>query len=210
MATFGDTTIVSLNVLNNISTSGNLTVSNTLSAASITVSGSISANSFTENGTALSSKYMAKSIFTAANQLLVGSGNGTYSALAKGSNGTFLGINSSGNVAWVSNPNSHYTATLVLGGSTATSNATSDTANDATYLNTVENSAKSGGIQIIGAGSTTVKAKNGVLTISSVGKTYSLEGNTTSSGGTKYVEASWNSTTNVLDLTTKYMHLNEN
>lgn len=61
----------------------------------------------------------------------------------------------------------HYTVTPVLGGSSATSNATSDTANDATYLNVIENSAKSGGIQIVGSGATTVSAKNGVLTISS-------------------------------------------
>jgi hypothetical protein len=35
--------------------------------------------------------------------------------------------------------NTHYTAVPILGGSTATSNATSDTANDATYLNIIEN-----------------------------------------------------------------------
>lgn len=56
---------------------------------------------------------------------------------------------------------------LVLGASTAVANATSDTANNATYLNTIQNSAKSGGIQIIGSGSTTVKANGGVLTINS-------------------------------------------
>lgn len=61
----------------------------------------------------------------------------------------------------------HYTATPILGGSTATSNATSATANTATYLNLVENAAKSGGIQITGSGATTVSANNGVLTITS-------------------------------------------
>lgn len=68
-------------------------------------------------------------------------------------------------IPWANN--THYTAVPILGGSTATSNATSDTANDATYLNIIENSAKSGGIQITGSGATTVKANGGVLTISS-------------------------------------------
>lgn len=63
------------------------------------------------------------------------------------------------------NPNTHYTATPVLGGSSATTNATSDTANDATFLNIVENSAKSGGIQVEGAGTVSVSAKNGKLKI---------------------------------------------
>lgn len=63
--------------------------------------------------------------------------------------------------------NTHYTAVPILGGSTATSNATSDTANDATYLNIIENSTKSGGIQITGSGATTVKANGGKLTINS-------------------------------------------
>ena len=63
--------------------------------------------------------------------------------------------------------NTHYTAIPILGGSTATSNATSDTTNDATYLNIIENSAKSGGIQITGSGATTVKANGGKLTINS-------------------------------------------
>jgi hypothetical protein len=64
--------------------------------------------------------------------------------------------------------NTHYTAIPILGGNTATSNATSDTANNATYLNIIENSSKSGGIQITGDGTgTTVKAKNGLLTITS-------------------------------------------
>jgi len=42
--------------------------------------------------------------------------------------------------------NTHYTAVPVLGASTATANATSDTTNITTYLNIVENNAKSGGI----------------------------------------------------------------
>lgn len=63
------------------------------------------------------------------------------------------------------NTNTHYTAVPVLGGSSATSNATSATSNP--YLNIVENSAKSGGVQIKGGGSTTVSAVNGVVTISS-------------------------------------------
>ena len=68
-------------------------------------------------------------------------------------------------VPW--NDNTHYTAVPILGGTDATSNATSDTANDSTYLNIIENSAKSGGIKITGSGATTVKANTGVLTINS-------------------------------------------
>ena len=60
---------------------------------------------------------------------------------------------------------SHYTAVPVLGGSGATANATSDTTNP--YLGIVENSTQSGQIQISGSGGTTVKAKNGIVTISS-------------------------------------------
>ena len=59
----------------------------------------------------------------------------------------------------------HYTAIPVVGVQTATTNATSDVADP--YVNIIENSAKSGGIRISGVGGTTVKAKNGVITISS-------------------------------------------
>jgi len=62
-------------------------------------------------------------------------------------------------------PDTHYTATPVAGVQTATTNATSDVADP--YVNIIENSAKSGGIRISGAGGTSVKAKNGVVTISS-------------------------------------------
>ena len=61
--------------------------------------------------------------------------------------------------------NTHYTAVPVAGGSSATSNATSATSDP--YINIVENSAKSGGIQIKGSGATTVSAKDGVITINS-------------------------------------------
>ena len=64
-----------------------------------------------------------------------------------------------------SDTNTHYTAIPVLGASTAVANATSSVSNP--YLNIVENSAKSGGIQIKGGGATTVSAINGVITISS-------------------------------------------
>lgn len=67
--------------------------------------------------------------------------------------------------SYTTNTNTHYTAVPVAGGSSATSNATSDTSDP--YLNIVENNAKSGGIQIKGTGATTVTAKNGVITINS-------------------------------------------
>lgn len=84
----------------------------------VTFPAAVAATSFTENGTSLANKYMTKSVFDAAGDLLVGSGDNAYTRLAKGSNGTFLGVNSSGNVAWVSNPNTdtHYTKYLQIKG----------------------------------------------------------------------------------------------
>lgn len=77
-----------------------------------------------------------------------------------------VGVDSNGklctNVTW---DNTHYTATPVLGATNATANATAATNNDATYMNIVENNAKSGGIQIIGTGLVSVSAKDGVLTV---------------------------------------------
>lgn len=84
-----------------------------------------------------------------------------------------------------SDTNTHYTAIPVLGATDATSNATSVTSNP--YLNIVENSAKSGGIQIKGGGATSVSAINGVITISSTDNntTYSvMKGATSSEAGT--------------------------
>ncbi len=54
---------------------------------------------------------------------------------------------------------------LVSGGSSATTNSTSDVSNP--YLNTIENSTKVGSVQFVGSGATTIKAKNGIITISS-------------------------------------------
>lgn len=60
----------------------------------------------------------------------------------------------------------HYTANLVVGTSnTAIANAT--TTNTNTYLNTVENGAKSGSVKITGSGATTVSAAGGTVTINS-------------------------------------------
>lgn len=62
------------------------------------------------------------------------------------------------------NPDTHYTAVPVLGGSSATTNATTATADP--YLNIVENNAKSGGVQIKGSDNISVSASNGVVTFS--------------------------------------------
>lgn len=62
---------------------------------------------------------------------------------------------------------SHYTAVPVLGSSDSISNTSVATDNAATYLNIIENGAKSGGIQIKGLDATVVSALNGVLTIKS-------------------------------------------
>ena len=71
------------------------------------------------------------------------------------------------------NADTHYTTSLYASGSsTAIDNSTNDTSNDSTYL--VVNDATSssvvvskGSIRITGAGSTTVSARNGTLTINS-------------------------------------------
>lgn len=68
----------------------------------------------------------------------------------------------------------HYKAVPILGLSTAITNATTDIADP--YLNIIENSAKSGGIQIKGEGGTTIKASNGVLSIDSVRYYLTLNG----------------------------------
>ena len=57
----------------------------------------------------------------------------------------------------------HYTAVPVIGGSSATSNATSATSDP--YLNIVENSAKSGGVQFKAGTGISVSGNGGVVTI---------------------------------------------
>lgn len=59
----------------------------------------------------------------------------------------------------------HYTTHLYVGNTGATSNATSNTDNP--YLSICDNSTNRDNIQIVGGGSTTVKAKDGIITISS-------------------------------------------
>ena len=79
--------------------------------------------------------------------------------------------NNAGKVLRVSSNNSSVEwsaerpTSLVLGGSSATTNSTSDVSNP--YLNTVENSAKVGSVQFVGSGATSIKAKNGIITITS-------------------------------------------
>lgn len=80
-----------------------------------------------------------------------------------------------------SDTNTHYTAVPVLGASSDTSNATSETLNP--YLNIIENDVKSGGIQIKGDGATSIKAINGVVTISSTDNDTTYESKTAVKGG---------------------------
>lgn len=84
-----------------------------------------------------------------------------------GAGATTVTRGASDNTITITSTDSHYTATPVLGGSSATSNATTATANNATYLGIVENSAHSGHVQITGSGGTSVSAVSGVLTITS-------------------------------------------
>lgn len=80
-----------------------------------------------------------------------------------------------------SDTNTHYTAVPVLGASSDTSNATSVTLNP--YLNIIENNVKSGGIQIKGDGATSIRAINGVVTISSTDNDTTYESKPAVSGG---------------------------
>ena len=80
-----------------------------------------------------------------------------------------------------SDTNTHYTAVPVLGASSDTSNATSETLDP--YLNIIENDVKSGGIQIKGGGATSIKAINGVVTISSTDNDTTYESKTAVKGG---------------------------
>ena len=97
------------------------------------------------------------------------------------------------------NPNTHYTAVPVLGGQNATSNAATDTTDP--YLNIIENGAKSGGVQIAGSGATSVKAKDGKVTISSSDTHYTA---VPVAGGSS---ATTNATTNTAD---PYVNIVEN
>lgn len=80
-----------------------------------------------------------------------------------------------------SDTNTHYTAVPVLGASSDVSNATSATLDP--YLNIIENNVKSGGIQIKGDGATSIKAINGVVTISSTDNDTTYESKTAVKGG---------------------------
>lgn len=59
--------------------------------------------------------------------------------------------------------NTHYTAVPHIGTSTSTSNQT--TTNTTTYINIVENSARSGGVKVTGSNGITVSGASGTLTI---------------------------------------------
>ena len=120
--------------------------------------------------------------------------SGLVPAPAAGSQAKFL----RGDGTWQvpTDTNTHYTANLVLGSSNAaTSNAATD--NGSTYLNTVENGAKSGSVQIKGSGATTVSAASGVLTVSTPNPVFVKSGTgaaaglvpapSTTAGTTKYL-----------------------
>lgn len=60
---------------------------------------------------------------------------------------------------------------VISSSSVGTTNAISDTANNSTYINLVDNSTVISSMQVIGSGATTVSGKDGVLTITSTGGT---------------------------------------
>ena len=51
---------------------------------------------------------------TAANDLIVGGTSGAATRLGKGSNGQFLGINASGNIAWLAEPHTGTVTSVTL------------------------------------------------------------------------------------------------
>ena len=93
-----------------------------------------------------------------------------------GNSGKFL-TNNGSTMNWSSIP----TASLVLGNSTAITNATTATSNP--YLNIVENSTNTGSIRIKGANATSVSAINGEITISSTNTVYTHPTPGSKSGG---------------------------
>lgn len=165
----------------------------TVNDATLTIQqNNVTVNTFTANASSdvtinlVDTQYESKSAANGGTDVsLVTTGekyvwNGKQDALPSGSgkNGKCLKVvDNNGTMSWEDDNDTHYTATLVLGGSSATSNATSDTANNATYLNTVENNLKSGGVQITGSGTVSVSAANGVLTITGTDPIPSQSGN---------------------------------
>ena len=95
--------------------------------------------------------------------------NGTKSGSIQIQGSGATAVTSSNGVITISSTdnNTHYTTDLVVGASNnATTNAASTT-NTTTYINTVENSSKSGSIQIKGSGITNITSANGVITVNS-------------------------------------------
>ncbi len=126
----------------------------------------------------------------------------------KGSGATTVKTDTSGNIVISStDTNTHYTATPVLGATSAVANATSKTSDP--YLNIVENGGKSGGIQIKGSGATSVSAINGIITISSTDTNTTYSNKTAASGGTEVSlvttgeKYTWNSKANATHNHTK-------
>ena len=99
----------------------------------------------------------------------------------KGNGATKVKTDTSGNIV-ISSIDTHYTATPVLGATGAVINATSSVSDP--YLNIVENSVKSGGIQIKGSGATSVSAVNGIITISSTDTNTTYSNKTAAKEGT--------------------------
>ena len=99
----------------------------------------------------------------------------------KGNGATKVKTDTSGNIV-ISSIDTHYTATPVLGATGAVINATSSVPDP--YLNIVENSVKSGGIQIKGSGATSVSAVNGIITISSTDTNTTYSNKTAAKEGT--------------------------
>ncbi len=83
-----------------------------------------------------------------------------------GSSGQFLKWSADGTAAWAADNNS--ITHLYAGASGATANASSATANNATYLVVCDDSTARSSIQITGTNGTTVSANGGTITIDSV------------------------------------------
>lgn len=151
-------------------TNRTITVAATYSAATTSAAGLMSATDKTKldgiaTGATANAGTITKVGNTSSGAVTVSSSNNTASFGSAVTVGTVGGVDLKFTMPGNPNTNTHYTAVPVAGGSTATSNATSDTSDP--YINIIENSAKSGGIQIKGSGATSVTAKDGVITINS-------------------------------------------
>ena len=191
MATLGNTTALSLNVLNNITTSGTITGNG---------SGLTNLNASNIGSGTLSADRLAASGVTATSY-------GPSADAAPGYGGTFkvpyITVDDKGRITKAltqtitipasDNIDTHYTNYLQIKG------------NGTEAVKFTQNADKT--LNLKPGNNVAISAASGEITISATDTTYSLVSNATASGGIKYItEVSF--TNGVLTLESKYLHLN--